>query len=85
MRIHRWSDVAGPAFRPPPLLVKEEGSVLELHDHPRMYDMQVGDIIRYQTSLGTAEFRVDEVRPAELMDYPLNLNLVTAKKTESEK
>lgn len=84
MRIHSWSDIASPALRPPPLLVKEEGSVLEFHDYPRMYDMQVGDIILYQAGLSTVKFRVAEVRPAGLIDYPPEMNLVTAKKEATE-
>lgn len=78
MRITLWSEIQGAAFKPPPVVMKEEGKILEFHDYPYAYDMQVGDEIRYQTSLGTASFVVTEVRPAELPEYPPELNLVTA-------
>lgn len=82
MRIHGWSDVEGLPFRPPPHVMKEEGSVLEFHDYPQMYDMQVGDIILYKTGLATVEFQIAEVRPADLADYPTEMTLVTAKKKD---
>lgn len=83
MRLNMWSDIAGPAFRPPPLVVKEEGTVLEFHDYPKMYNMEVGDLINYQTGLGTVQFRVESVVPANLPDYPPDLNLVTARKKDA--
>lgn len=77
-----WSDVGAEARRPPPLSVKEEGSVLQFHDYPYMYGLEVGDQIHYQTGLGVVVFTVAEVQPADLPLYPPEMNLVTAKKLE---
>jgi hypothetical protein len=82
MRIFGWSDLGEPMFRPPPLVVKEEGTVLEFHDHPMVYGMEVGDSIHYRTGLSVVIFRVTEVRPAELKNYSPELKLVTARKKE---
>ncbi len=80
MMLHYWSDIDGPAFKPPPLVVKEEGAVLEFHDHPQMYNFEVGDQIHYHTRLGTTPFFITEVVPADLKDYPKEMRKVTAKK-----
>jgi hypothetical protein len=84
LKIILWQDGSENwAFRPPPLVVKEEGTVLQFHDQPKMYDLEIGDSIHYKTGLGTVEFRVSEIVPAGLPDYPPELNLVTARKKES--
>ena len=82
-KIVGWSEIDGLVFRPPPHVVKEEGEVLEFHDMPQMYGLETGDLIQYKTGLGIVTFRVAEVRPADLKDYPPELNLVTARKKES--
>lgn len=84
MKLILWEDKSESwAFRPPPLIVKEEGSVLEFHDYTRGLGLEIGDRIHYHTSVGTTQFEVTEVHPANLPNYPPDLNLVTARKKET--
>lgn len=57
-----------------------EAGELTFYDYPEIWDLQVGDLIQYRTSLmKTKLYEVTEVKPAMLKQFPDRMKKVTAR------
>ena len=73
--IYLWTDKGAPD-----LIVEEAGDVIKVYDYPNLWDFSINDQIHYRTRFGTKIFEVQSIEPANLLDYPEEMRLVTARR-----